>query len=183
MPVAFEMAKGWAGDYGDRLVLVEGTFSDLDQYVDEPLDGVVLDLGVSSMQLDQAERESRPVHVLSTAPRTPSEPIQISDLMRASAAREIAAGLQPKPWPVDRAQALAAIGDLQIDGSAHVVWLSDGVGDADAAALAARLQRLGSLVVIEQPTASARPARTAIRCVSPSSVCPVHRSSRCGSVQ
>ena len=55
-PVVFEMAKSWAGDYGDRLVLVEGTFSDLDQYVDEPLDGVVLDLGVSSMQLDQAER-------------------------------------------------------------------------------------------------------------------------------
>ncbi|MBT8415177.1 MAG: 16S rRNA (cytosine(1402)-N(4))-methyltransferase RsmH [Boseongicola sp.] len=55
-PAVFEMAKGWAAEYGDRLDLVEGTFSDLDQYVDEPLDGVVLDLGVSSMQLDQAER-------------------------------------------------------------------------------------------------------------------------------
>ena len=55
-PLVFDMAAEWAGAYGERLRLVEGTFSDLDQYVDEPLDGVVLDLGVSSMQLDQAER-------------------------------------------------------------------------------------------------------------------------------
>lgn len=55
-PAVFEMAKDWASDYGDRLTLVEGTFSDLDAHAGEPLDGVVLDLGVSSMQLDQAER-------------------------------------------------------------------------------------------------------------------------------
>jgi 16S rRNA (cytosine1402-N4)-methyltransferase len=36
--------------------LVEGTFSDLDSLAGEALDGVVLDLGVSSMQLDQADR-------------------------------------------------------------------------------------------------------------------------------
>ncbi|MFT4783538.1 MAG: 16S rRNA (cytosine1402-N4)-methyltransferase [Paracoccaceae bacterium] len=53
-PAVFEMAKDWAGAYGDRLVLVESTFSQLD--AQGPLDGVVLDLGVSSMQLDQAER-------------------------------------------------------------------------------------------------------------------------------
>ena len=55
-PMVFDMAAPWRGEYGDRLDLVEGTFSDLDQYVEAPLDGVVLDLGVSSMQLDQAER-------------------------------------------------------------------------------------------------------------------------------
>lgn len=54
-PLAFEMAATWAGDYGDRLEMVEGTFSRLDEYGDA-LDGVVLDIGVSSMQLDQAER-------------------------------------------------------------------------------------------------------------------------------
>jgi 16S rRNA (cytosine1402-N4)-methyltransferase len=55
-PLAFEMASAWVGDYGDRLKLVEGTFSQLDSYSDVPLDGVVLDLGVSSMQLDRADR-------------------------------------------------------------------------------------------------------------------------------
>uniref|UniRef100_UPI0025F85C0B 16S rRNA (cytosine(1402)-N(4))-methyltransferase n=1 Tax=uncultured Paracoccus sp. TaxID=189685 RepID=UPI0025F85C0B len=55
-PLVFDMAQGWAGQYGDRLRLVAGTFSDLDTLAGETLDGVVLDLGVSSMQLDLAER-------------------------------------------------------------------------------------------------------------------------------
>ena len=55
-PLALQMAADWAGAYGDRVRLVAGTFSDLDDLAGEPLDGVVLDLGVSSMQLDQAER-------------------------------------------------------------------------------------------------------------------------------
>jgi len=55
-PSVFALARGWAGRYGDRLRLVEGTFSDLDSIAGGPVDGVVLDLGVSSMQLDQAER-------------------------------------------------------------------------------------------------------------------------------
>ena len=55
-PLVFRMATDWAGEYGDRLKLAEGTFSDLDELAGEKLDGVVLDLGVSSMQLDQADR-------------------------------------------------------------------------------------------------------------------------------
>ncbi|SFR12874.1 16S rRNA (cytosine(1402)-N(4))-methyltransferase RsmH [Poseidonocella sedimentorum] len=54
-PLAFEMAEGWAGAYGDKIEMVEGTFSEMRDYA-EGIDGVVLDLGVSSMQLDQAER-------------------------------------------------------------------------------------------------------------------------------
>lgn len=54
-PAVFEMAQVWAGEYGDRLELVQGTFGKMDDYAQD-LDGVVLDLGVSSMQLDQAER-------------------------------------------------------------------------------------------------------------------------------
>ncbi|MCI2397984.1 16S rRNA (cytosine(1402)-N(4))-methyltransferase RsmH [Aliiroseovarius subalbicans] len=55
-PMVFDMAANWAADFGDRLRMVQGTFSELDTLAGEPLDGVVLDLGVSSMQLDLAER-------------------------------------------------------------------------------------------------------------------------------
>jgi len=56
-PMALTMARaGWAAPFGGRVRLVQGTFSALDTLAGEPLDGVVLDLGVSSMQLDQAER-------------------------------------------------------------------------------------------------------------------------------
>ena len=55
-PLALTMAEGWAASYGPKLRLVAGNFSELDRLADAPLDGVVLDLGVSSMQLDQPER-------------------------------------------------------------------------------------------------------------------------------
>jgi 16S rRNA (cytosine1402-N4)-methyltransferase len=54
-PLAFQMAADWVASYGDRIVMQEGVFSQLDTYAQD-LDGVVLDLGVSSMQLDLAER-------------------------------------------------------------------------------------------------------------------------------
>jgi 16S rRNA (cytosine1402-N4)-methyltransferase len=46
--------------FGDRLTVVESRFSELDLVAREqdvvPVDGIVLDIGVSSMQLDEAER-------------------------------------------------------------------------------------------------------------------------------
>ncbi len=49
------MAAPWAAAE-PRLRLAQGTFSALDDLAGEPADGVVLDLGVSSMQLDLPER-------------------------------------------------------------------------------------------------------------------------------
>jgi 16S rRNA (cytosine1402-N4)-methyltransferase len=58
-PEALARAAAWAGDE-PRLALRAGTFGALDRIAAEAgaplLDGVVLDIGVSSMQLDQAAR-------------------------------------------------------------------------------------------------------------------------------
>ena len=55
-PTVFEMAKPWAPAYDDRLMLVEDTFDQMAAHADGPVQGVVLDIGVSSMQIDQAHR-------------------------------------------------------------------------------------------------------------------------------
>ena len=55
-PEVFARAADWAGTYGDRLQLIEGTFGNMEALLPGPVDGVVLDIGVSSMQIDQAER-------------------------------------------------------------------------------------------------------------------------------
>lgn len=57
---AIEAGAALVAEFSGRLVLVEGSFSDLETHARaagfSPADGVVLDVGVSSMQLDQAER-------------------------------------------------------------------------------------------------------------------------------
>ena len=104
--------------------------------------------------LNQAEREDRPVHILSTAVSAPGEPLQVSKLMPAANARRIATALAPKPWPVDREAALAALEGITVDGSAHIVWIANGLGQEVDRAFAAALQQLGGLQVIEQPAAA-----------------------------
>lgn len=59
-PQAIELAQGRLARFGDRAEIVEGNFSDVSVYAEAtdsvPLDGVIADLGVSSMQLEDAAR-------------------------------------------------------------------------------------------------------------------------------
>lgn len=56
-PEAIARARNWAGVYDGRLRLVPGCFGNMDRLLPElHPDGVVLDIGVSSMQIDVAER-------------------------------------------------------------------------------------------------------------------------------
>jgi 16S rRNA (cytosine1402-N4)-methyltransferase len=53
---AIALGAGLVEQAGGRLELVEANFSELGELAGEPVDGVVFDLGVSSMQLDTAAR-------------------------------------------------------------------------------------------------------------------------------
>ena len=54
-PLAHQMAAPWLDEFGGKIKLVQANFADMDQVASD-VDGVVLDLGVSSMQLDLADR-------------------------------------------------------------------------------------------------------------------------------
>lgn len=59
-PTAIERACDWSKAYGGRLALINRPFAEIEEGLAElkvdAIDGVVFDLGVSSMQLDEAER-------------------------------------------------------------------------------------------------------------------------------
>ncbi len=59
-PHAISGGAALVADFADRLMLVEGRFSDMENLADRfgiaMIDGATLDVGVSSMQLDEAER-------------------------------------------------------------------------------------------------------------------------------
>ncbi|MBM3572372.1 MAG: DUF4159 domain-containing protein, partial [Alphaproteobacteria bacterium] len=103
---------------------------------------------------DRAERDARPVVLVTTAAQTSEATPRATGLLRAGEARVVAQALQPKPWGVDRKAALAVIERVSITGAAHAIWLSDGIDSPDASALAERLQRFGSLTVITDEAAA-----------------------------
>ncbi len=59
-PHALRLAEALRARYGERLIVCEGCFGDMATHINvagvEAVDGVMLDLGVSSMQIDEAER-------------------------------------------------------------------------------------------------------------------------------
>lgn len=101
--------------------------------------------------IDRAEREERPVRILTTARGDADKAPTISDPMTAAEARRVARAIAPKPWIVDRRGAAKALSAVEVGGSAHAAWISDGIGDGQVPALAAALQRLGGVWVYAQP--------------------------------
>ncbi|MDE3056205.1 MAG: 16S rRNA (cytosine(1402)-N(4))-methyltransferase RsmH [Verrucomicrobiota bacterium] len=55
-PSALLLSKEALSPWQEKVQWIQGSFSKIGSYLDEAVDGVLLDLGVSSMQLDTAER-------------------------------------------------------------------------------------------------------------------------------
>ncbi len=103
--------------------------------------------------IEQAEREGRRIVLVDTAPPLGDQAAPPLSILRPSDARAAADKLAPLAWPADRPGALARLKPITADGSAEIVWLSDGIEDGNAAGFAEGLQKLGSLRVLADPAA------------------------------
>ena len=109
---------------------------------------------------DQAERQSRPVIVMTTAAVKKETADTAVRMMTAADARRVFGSMQPKPWPTNRTRALAPLLDpdaLADARSGDVIWLSNGLEEGSSAKdsevkimaeLVGPLQRLGAVNVI-----------------------------------
>jgi hypothetical protein len=104
--------------------------------------------------IQRAERANRAVVIVGTAPVPIDAPALRRGALRPDEARTLLRAFRPKPWPTDRAAAVALIDQALVDPGATVVWLSDGIDDEGARKLADRLQRFDSLEVVLPDTAT-----------------------------
>ena len=98
--------------------------------------------------LDQAERQQRPVILAGTAAGRDGAAPSFSGLLSPSEARERLTTWTPQPWPPARGALVSAARNLSLEGSAQVVWLSDGLSQEADGELSVTLQRLGALTVL-----------------------------------
>jgi hypothetical protein len=84
----------------------------------------------------------RPVAILPTASTPPP------GLLNAGEAERLARGLQPMPWPGDRAAAVAALAQMKFAAPPSIVWLSDGIEDGGARKFLAALKAKGEVALL-----------------------------------
>jgi hypothetical protein len=94
--------------------------------------------------IDQAEREGRPVALVTTADASPREP----QLGAPSAARERVAAMTPKPWSDDLAATAERLEAFRPGEPVVAVWIAGDLEAPGSGELAARLEALGTVVVV-----------------------------------
>jgi len=80
--------------------------------------------------LAEAERQARPVRLVTTAAREDGALPVVGDLMSARELRPVVQALQPRPWQTDRAATLKAMEVLTGEGAAEVFWIADGLEES-----------------------------------------------------
>ncbi len=103
--------------------------------------------------ITQAERDDRRVALIGSAPE--ALPQALAFYGPSDAERRLGA-LQPHPLDVDRSALIAKLEILSEDPS-QAIWISDGLEDGGAAALATYLSSRGISVELVEPQASERP--------------------------
>lgn len=98
--------------------------------------------------IQRAERSGRLVAIAGTAPAPIDAPAVRKGALRPDEARTILRAFRPKPWPTDRAAAVAEIDRQQLPANAYAVWLSDGLQDDGTDKLTQRLQRFEGLEAV-----------------------------------
>ena len=105
--------------------------------------------------LAEAERQGESLQLLLTASPADGSPPTVSEVMTAAQARARVQGLEPKPWPVDRAAATDALAALDAGRDWRVLWMADGVEDQDGEAASdfgTALAALGPVMRLVEPT-------------------------------
>ncbi|MEZ5668839.1 MAG: DUF4159 domain-containing protein [Alphaproteobacteria bacterium] len=116
--------------------------------------------------LAQADRNARPVMLLSTADQPTGEGPRMTDLMPAGEVRSVAQSLAPMPWPADYRAVADRVATLADDLSLETVWLSDGIL-ADAAGEDALVRALERLTALGPVSVMQDDARNAARLLLP----------------
>lgn len=76
--------------YGNRFEFITGTFGDIAQLIKQPVDGVVFDIGVSSMQIDEGERGFSYAKEADLDMRMSQEGISAKDIVNTLPEKELA---------------------------------------------------------------------------------------------
>jgi hypothetical protein len=107
--------------------------------------------------IDRAESSGRQIVILPTAAPADGGPVHASGLLTAAEARRTVQEMTPQPWPENRKAALEAFDEAHISNPSALVWLSSGLDDDAAPALAGRLSSAGRLTVMkDEPLGAAR---------------------------
>lgn len=89
-PNVLPRAKEFKNEYGTRFDFVPGRFGDLENLITEKIDGIVFDIGVSSMQLDQSDRGFSFSKTASLDMRMSCEGLSAGDIVNDMEEKELA---------------------------------------------------------------------------------------------
>jgi hypothetical protein len=101
----------------------------------------------AGLLLDRAEREDRPVTLITTAARSTEDPASPPEPLSATGARALLQALAPKPWATDPEAVRTLLAQSALSPPATVSWIQDGLAAPGVRALAETLEGYGPLTV------------------------------------